>query len=220
MTHPRPASDDWRVRVTFDSASGAHDLSRRLEAMRVARDERARLGNRVVVTVDGPQLFIYAATERDARLAEQIAHGDLQADHWPASVELTRWHEVAQDWEPADRPLPQTDEDRAAERARLMARQDEESVEQGFPDWEVRVELPSHREARELGARLEREGVPYIRRWRYVVVSANNEDAAHRWAEQLRRESPPQANIRVEGTFPSIQRHNPFAVFSAMGGGV
>ena len=48
----------------------------------------------------------------------------------------------------------------------------------GQPGWEVHVQLRWHRQAVELAERLQAEGHPVIRRWRYLVLGANNEDDA------------------------------------------
>ena len=212
--------EDWRVRITFGDQAAASEHASRLEAQRVAQDERIELGGRVVVSLNGADLFLYAATERDARLAEQLAREKVAADNWPADVELTRWHDEAEDWEPADRPLPLDAEERKAEHERLMEREDEETAEAGHAEWEVRVELPGHREARELSDRLNAEGVSHVRRWRYLLIGAADEDQANQWADRIRGESPADAKVSVEGTFPSVEESNPFAAFLGVGGGL
>jgi hypothetical protein len=213
-------NEDWRVRISFDEHAAASEHAARLEAQRVARDEQAELRDRVVVSLNGADLFLYAATERDARLAEQLARASIDADDWPADVELTRWHDAADDWEPVDRPLPRNAEEREAERKRVMEREDEETAEAGHAEWEVRVELPSHREARKLSDRLNAEGVSHVRRWRFLLVGAADEDAARQWADRIRSESPADAKVSVEGTFASAEEHNPFAAFTGVGGGL
>ena len=37
-----------------------------------------------------------------------------------------------------------------------------------------------------------------MRRWRFLVVGANNEDQARELAELVRHEAPPDATVRVE----------------------
>src|SRR6476469_2418567 len=154
--------EDWRVRLTFDDERTSQEHAKRLEATQVQREIGERLGGRIVATSEGAELFLYAESEEDARLAEEIARADLAGDHWPAKLELSRWHDAAEDWEPAERPLPRTDEERAAERERLMSREDRETAAQGYADWEVRVELPSHHDARQLAQRLGEEGVSCV----------------------------------------------------------
>jgi hypothetical protein len=210
---------DWRVRVTFEDESMARRHAERIEDMKLARDVRDRLANRVVASRDGATLFFYAGSRDDARVAEQIAQGDLAVDGWPARVELTRWHEAAEDWEPPDKPLPTSADGRAAERERFMRREDQESAEQGYAGWEVRIALPAWRDARELADRLQSEGVPVAHHWRYVLAGASDEDGARRLEERLRYEAPPGSTVSVEGTFAMVERNNPFAFISAVAGG-
>jgi hypothetical protein len=115
--------------------------------------------------------------------------------------------------------LPGTAEERTAERERLMRREDEETREQGYAGWEVRVELPSRKDARALAERLRDEGVSTVHRWRYVLVGADDENAARELEERLRGEAPAGSKLSVEGTFASVEGHNPFAFFSGLSGG-
>ena len=100
-----------------------------------------------------------------------------------------------------------------------MKRETQEAAEQGYADWEVRVQYPSHTQARELSERLDAEGVPHIRRWKYVLIGATDEDAAEAWRERLRKEAGPSAEVETEGTFVSVARANPWRTVEEAGGG-
>jgi len=63
-------------------------------------------------------------------------------------------------WRPADEPLPKDGEAQAAEHAARVARERQESAESGYPEYEVRIDLPSHKQALELVERLRGEGLP------------------------------------------------------------
>lgn len=208
-------SEDWRVHLVV-GAEHASAVARRLEAGEVEHELRARLAERIAVSHDGSDLFLYASSEDDARIAAHVSSAIAREHGSPAAAELSRWHDDAEDWESPDRPLPQTDEEHAAERARLMGREDLEAATRGYPDWEVRVELPTRRAARELAERLEHESIPSARRWRYLFVGALDEDSAHALAERIRAEGPAETRATVEGTLASVQRSNPFAVFGLM----
>ena len=54
---------------------------------------------------------------------------------------------------------------------------------------------PSHRQAVELAERLEAEGRPVIRRWKYLLIGANNEDDASALAEAIGQELPAKASV-------------------------
>jgi hypothetical protein len=55
-----------------------------------------------------------------------------------------------------------------------------------------------HREAVALARKLEGEGLAVTRRWKFLIVAADNEDDVRKLAAQLRREAPPDAVVRVE----------------------
>src|SRR2546423_822907 len=95
-------------------------------------------------------------------------------------------------------------------------------------DWRVHVrlgehrhalELPHRRDAAELEERLEAEGLPVTRRWRYLLVGALNEEEANELAERLRAEAPPGSEVTVEGTFEAVRSRvpNPFAFLGGLG---
>src|SRR5947209_7426833 len=136
--------EDWRVHVEMDGRDEARSLSEELEAKELEDAVATQLGDRVVVSNDGPELFLYAGTSAAARAAEQFVGSALGARGWQARVTVAHWHDAAEDWEPADAPEPATPEEEAAERVRLMRREDEQTSEQGYSSWEVRVESPSH----------------------------------------------------------------------------
>jgi hypothetical protein len=212
-------AEDWRLRVVLDDDAGRGPWSHEgLEARSLADDVNDQLGDRVAVSRDGAELFLYADTEAAARAAERVVQADLDEHGWRATTELTRWHEDAEMWEPADAPMPATEADRAHEHAELIQAEDAETADDGIAQWEVRVELPSHHDAKRLAARLEERGVEPVRRWKYLFVGAPDEDAARTWADDLRATVPEGSSVTVEATFASAERNNPFAVFGAAGG--
>jgi hypothetical protein len=138
-----------------------------------------------------------------------------------ASFALDRWHPVEEAWEDAGVPLPATAEARRAERERLEAQDAVESLATGLAEWEVRIELSSHRAARELAQRLEQEGFSHlVRRWTYLIVGAANEQEAHAIAERLRTSLPEGASLAIEPGGGLVWRSlgpNPFSVFGGLG---
>jgi hypothetical protein len=63
--------------------------------------------------------------------------------------------------------------------------------------------MPSRRAAVELAERLREEGYVVVRRWKYLVLGANNEDEASELAESVKREAP--ASVSVEaGAVPFV----------------
>ena len=169
----------------------------------VAQDARGRLGHRVAVSSDGPDVFLYAATEEAAREAERVVRDLLAQRKLSADYRLDRWHPIEQEWEDASVPMPQTDQQRQAEHQRLVEEETRESVEAGQAGWEVRVAMPSRHQAIELATRLQGEGRRVVRRWKYLVLGANNEDDANDLAELVRHEAPATATVD-SGSVPFV----------------
>ena len=210
-------AEDWRLTAHLQDGV-AEDVLGSLREHAV-EDAQARLGAAVAVSADGPNLFAYADSREAIHQAESII-GDLLGEQGvQAEMTIHRWHDIEDRWEDEDVPLPQTEEERQAEHERLEAEEAAESQASGRALWEVRVELPSHRETRTLAHRLEEEGIPVIARWKYLIVGAESEDAAHELAERLRREAPPDAKLQVEPSGEVVDEvmGNPFAVFGGLG---
>lgn len=194
-------TDDWRVTVTFAGVTGARTVVRAVREHRVEGDVRRRLVDGVAVSADGPRLFVYATTEDAARAADRVVR-EVLAEHQvvAAGFTLDRWHPDEQDWEDANVPMPGSDDERAAERQRLMDYETQQSVAAGQAGWHVRAELPSHRQAVELAQRLRAEGRPVIRRWKYLILGAANEDEANALAWAIAQQAPPDASVRTQAS--------------------
>lgn len=200
-------ANDWRVTVTLHDTDHAGRVLESVHEHEVEDDVRHRLGGRVAVSADGPSIFLYAGSENSAREADRVVR-ELTAKHGlSASFALDRWHPGEEEWESADVALPQTEQERAAEHERLEADETRESLATGKAQFEVRVELPSHREAVHLADRLDTEGRTVIRRWTLLVLGANDSDDANALADAIRQEAPAGATVQVQELGPLI----PFA---------
>ena len=125
-------------------------------------EEASRALGRPAISHDDDDVFIYtdtAESAEQARLALTRALADVGAEAHPS---VSRWHHLEERWEDASAPMPETEAQREVEHERLIEEEDEESAADGSPDWEVRVTLPSHRDAREFAERLEAEGIPVL----------------------------------------------------------
>jgi hypothetical protein len=196
-------SDEWRIEVELEDLDGLRDMLATRDLDDEARD---RLGGRVIVTRDAERIFLYANSEQAAREAEREVRELCASEGFQAEIRVTRWHPVEEAWKDADIPLPQTAEEIEAERARNLEAEELEMREQGEPDWEVRVELPHHRETVELAERLASEGLDVTRRWRYLLVGAATEEQGHALAERIRGGAPSGAEIRVEPNLSDVQQ--------------
>ena len=115
-----------------------------------------------------------------------------------AESAVHRWHPLEEGWEDPDVPMPQTRAERQAEHQRLVDAETAESVAAGVPQWDVRVELGSHRQAVTLAHKLESEGRGVVRRWKFLIVGASNDDDARALAEHIRQEAPADAEVTAE----------------------
>jgi hypothetical protein len=213
-------ADDWRVTIDFDDEGDGTQLAEWLGALELAAEERERLGDRVVVSRDGPRVFLYADGEERAHAAYDTVRARIEAEGISALTSFERWHPVEQDWKDASVPLPRTEAEGQAEHQRLQEREAAEALERGRAQWEVRVELASHEDTVALAERLDAEGIPVVRRYTFLLAGAVNEDDARALAERLEREAPQGARIAVEpggGLVWEVAPSNPFAVFGGLG---
>ena len=215
-------SDDWRLQVGLFDDGAARELTERLAAERLGENVETAFGDQLIVSVDGPDVFCYAGERAQAELAADAIRTIAAERGWDVELRLTRWHPTAEEWEDADVPLPTTDAERAAEHARRVAKEREESAERGYAEYEVKIQCASHQETVELAERLQEEGLPLLRRWRYLLIGASDEDAANALAERLRAEAPAGSSVVAEVSQRAAWDDDPsrgsFAVFGGLGG--
>jgi hypothetical protein len=185
-------ADEWRVEVNLDDPEHGFGLGERLRARHLDDETRERLGNRVVVTRDGPRLFLYTTTQDEAHAAEKVIRELIEQDDLSAEVQTTRWHPDEEAWEDASRPLPANDEDRAAER------------ERPGDDWEVRIELSGLTLAVEMERDLIDDGYNVERRFSYLLVGAGTEEGANELAERFRAALPEGTPVHVEPNMSEV----------------
>jgi hypothetical protein len=211
-------NDDWRVQVDFVEEGLADALHDRLDAEELEHDLSRAFHDRVIVSRDGTTIFLYAGDRDQAEKAQVLVKQLAQEQQEDVEVNFTRWHPEAEEWRPADEALPADGEATAAEHAARVARERQETEESGYPEYEVRVDLPSHKEARELAERLEGEGLRSVHRWKYVLLGTADEDRANELAERVRSEAPPGSKVVVEGTWREAYAERPHSPFAFLGG--
>lgn len=208
-------TDEWRVEVTLDQDATGQSFGERLHAMKLDDDARERLGGSIVVTRDGPKLFLYAWHEQFAREAEAVVRRQLEDEGLAAEVQLMRWHPVEDTWRPADEPLPETPEEIEAERARHEQAEAFEQADSGRYDWEVVLHLPDHRSTVEFADRLTERDLDVKRRWRYLRVGALTEEAAVDLARELEGEAPDGTETGVRAN-PDDMPHPVFVMLGSL----
>jgi hypothetical protein len=215
-------SDDWRLHVALDDRSIARELGENLATGQLEHELDDGYTERVIVSVDDRQVFLYTGSREQAEHAAAAVGEHARRHGWRLDqLRLQRWHPAAEAWEDPEVPVPETAPDLAAERAELIALERAESEVEGYPGWEVRIECESHHDTIALSARLQAEGLQHVRRWRYLLLGATDEQSANELADRLKAELPAGSSVTVEGTLPAIEAElppNPFAVFGGLGG--
>ncbi len=83
------------------------------------------------------------------------------------------------------------------------------------------METHSHRDTVELAGKLRADGIPSLRRWRYLLIGAADEDTAKTLADRIRGVAPAGSTIEVEASLREVEQEtpaNPFAIFGGLGG--
>jgi hypothetical protein len=211
-------NDDWRLRIDLHDQGFAHRLGELLEAEELEHDLKRSFHDRVVVSVDGPEVFCYTGTRDQAEAAEKLIGRLAQEQGWTVRAQLRHWHPTAERWEDPDAPLPTEGAGAAEERADRSAQERAESAEQGYPEFEVRIRCDGRSQAGELSDRLSHQDIPNLHRWNYVLVGATDEDSARALAQWLTGEVPAKATITVERNPRAIYDELPRSPFSVLGG--
>jgi hypothetical protein len=211
--------DDWRLQIDLDDDGVGGSVADLLRSNEIKHELEVDLKDAVIVSHEGERIFLYAATREPLDMVRGVTENFLAEKGWKATIELRHWHPVAEEWEDPDTPEPTTDAEVKAERAELMKTEDEEvAAHHGLAEFEVRVEFPSHTEAREFDKKLKDEGYEPVRRWHYLVVGAADEDAAKELADRIREEAPADSKVSVEGSLAAAWGERPVNPFFFLGG--
>jgi hypothetical protein len=214
-------NDEWRLQIDVRGERDAGSLAERLNAAELEHELSEAFHDRLIVSGDGPRVFVYAGTREQAERAGDLIAKLAEVHGWSLDSGLTHWHPEAETWEAPDLALPTSDAARVAEHEELIAAERKQLAQSGEPEFEVRVDLPSHREAVRFAELLRAEGLPAVRRWKYLVVGATDEDSARELATRLEAEAPADSKVTVEGSGQVAYAErpaNPFAVFGGLGG--
>jgi hypothetical protein len=214
-------NDDWRLQIDTADSGQALLLVEGIDGPGAGHTLGTAFHDRVIVSREEQRVFLYSGTREQAEAARDLAAKVASENGWSPEIVLTHWHPVAETWEDPDLPLPEDDAARAAEHAALVAAERREVEAGAPPQYEVRVDLPSHRDTVRFDEMLEAEGLPAVRRWKYLVVGAADEDSAKELAARLEGEAPAGSRVTVEGGGEVVrdeQPPNPFAIFGGLGG--
>lgn len=189
-------ADDWRIRVDLVDV---HDTL--LEKLGVELDDEARdlaadlKERRLAVTRDGDEVFVYASSRAEAESAQAVIAAQLRSlGHEARATTIEHWLEDDERWD--DEPEGETWE--------------EQELDRGFAPWEVRVTVPSRKEAHALAEQLEAEGYHPLRRFQFLIVGTASKEDAEALARRL--------HGQVEGGGEVVDEVNPGNPFSLFGG--
>jgi hypothetical protein len=207
------ATDEWRVEVGLSEDEHGQSLGERLHRLQLDDEARKRLGGSVIVSRDGNRLFLYAWHEESAREAERVVRELMDEDKLTGEVRLMRWHPAADEWRPADQPPPEHKDEIDAEEEEHAQAGKRAGRESGEWAWEVVIDLPDLRSTREFAHRLEEEGLPLKRRWKYLLVGRDTEEEAVELGQRLEGEAPEGAGVGIRANPKDV----PHPVFVMLG---
>lgn len=212
-------NDDWRLQIDVHDNEHASALIEHLDAAELKHNLSKLFRDRLVVTRDGARVFIYAGTRTEAEEAQRLVETEARCHKWKLDVDFRHWHPISEEWEDPEKPLPASDGAKVAEREALMRREREEAANHGYPEFEVRVDLPSRRDAVHLAEQFRKEGLLVVHRWRFLLIGSTDEDSASALAKQIQAMLPTGSRVTVEGTWGRASAEpspSPFAVLGEL----
>ena len=213
-------NDDWRLQIDFRDDGPVDALQDHLDARELEHDLSDAFQDRVIVSRNGTTVFLYAGDREQSERAQALVERFARENEEEIEVDFRRWHPLSLEWEPADEPLPEDAAARAAEHRVRIAKERQETEEQGYPRYEVQIELPSREQADAFADRLRAEGLPTARRWRVVLVGTADEDAAKVLSERIRGDVTAGTRVAVAGTLYEAEDDvpRPFAFLGGLAG--
>jgi hypothetical protein len=172
---------EWRVEVNLDDEQHGFSLGERLRAHDLDDEARKRLSGGVIVTRDGPRLYVYTTSEAAAREAERVLRELVEADRLTADIRVTVWDEQRDAW-------------LGAERGEVV--EDPRAGEEG-PEYFVLVESEDQGVLEELGDRLRSEGRPVELRRGMLLVGSFDDEEVEQLGERLRGEIGDAGRVQV-----------------------
>jgi hypothetical protein len=92
-------ADEWRVEAELSEEGHGLSLGDRLRSLDLDDEVRERLGGAVIVTRDGPRIFLYAGSQEAAQEAARVLRELVADEGLEADVEVTHWDPGDHAWE-------------------------------------------------------------------------------------------------------------------------
>jgi hypothetical protein len=212
--------DEFRIDVEVPPER-AHTLLHELRSLERGAFANVLQPKHVAVSHEHGHVFLYADSQEDTAAAKAALEAVLAKLQIEATPSVRRWHPEVESWEDISAPLPSTLSEHVSEHERLERLEAGESERAGHAEWEVRVTLPTHHDAREFAERLQSEGYLLRRHWRHLQLGARDEDDANALAARVRAEAPQGSEIEVEGDAADAWAEvtapaRPFSIFGGL----
>jgi hypothetical protein len=212
-------NDDWRLQIDLEDKGAVEATADHLRAADLEQDLAHNLDRDVIVSHEGETIYLYAADREPLDVSRRVVQEFFDSKGWQGRLQLRHWHKEAEEWEDPAVPEPTTPAEKEAEHERLMKTEDEETAARGGrAEFEVSAKFPTSHEAHAFAEKLKTEGYKPIRRFRYLVVGANDEDEAKELAERIRAEAPSDAEVKAEYSLNQLWRERPPNSFFWLGG--
>lgn len=174
-------ADEWRVEVELGDEQHHLTLGGRLRSLDLDDEARKRLGQGVIVTRDGPRLYVYTTSEAAAREAERVLRDLVGAEGLTADIGVTVWDEEGDAW-------------LGAERGEVV--EDARAEEEG-PEYFVLVESDDQAALEALAERLHGERRPVELRRGKLLIGSFDDEEVQELADRLTREAGPDVRVQV-----------------------
>jgi hypothetical protein len=213
-------NDDFRVHFTLPNHANPKDLQKSFQDTGLTHLLGEQLQH-IAVSIDGNEVFLYAGSDQDAEQVASAVTAFGKESGWTITPEIRRWHPAAEEWEDPSAPLPVASDAVAAEHAEVIAAERAETAKYGLTEWEVRVQCDSHADCVSLAATLRSEGIPNVRRSRYLLIGVTDEDTGAQILERVKGMAG-VTGASFESTLRGVEmaaaeekgRANPFRLFT------
>jgi hypothetical protein len=92
-------AEEYRVEIELSDEGHGLSLGERLRSLDLDDEARERLGGDIIVTRDGPTIFLYASSEAAAEEAAVVVERLIEADGLDGEVSITHWDSGDHAWE-------------------------------------------------------------------------------------------------------------------------
>ena len=92
-------AEEFRVEIHLSEEGHGLSLGERLRSLDLDDEARDRLGGDVIVTRDGPRMFLYASSQEAAAEAARVVEGLIESEGLEGGVSITHWDPGDHAWE-------------------------------------------------------------------------------------------------------------------------